>query len=290
MLSDSCFRPVQDDLRDVDRLVFHSDLAAVGAWRCAPSHPRFPDSGAIRNHCLVFPRTTSRIEHADGRRFVGDQATISLYSAGQEYRRSMVSPEGDHSDYFVIHPSVLREAVAARDARRGEADDRDLFGQTHTHCTAPLYARQRQLFRAASAGAVDTLEVEGRVLDLLAAVLDGVTARGTTGAALDHRHRQIADATRALLARGYAAPWTLRDIATRIGVSPYHLCRVFRAQTGQSLHQYRNQIRVRAALNRIDDGMDLTTVAFDVGYSSHSHFTAAFRHAFGCPPRALRAV
>jgi AraC-like DNA-binding protein len=286
MLSESCFRPVQDDLRDVDHLLFKSELVAVGAWRCAPSHPRFEDSGAIRNHCLVFPRSSSWIEHADGRRFLGDQATISLYCAGQEYRRAMVSPEGDFSDYFVVNPGALREALAARDPAMGDVEDGALFRDTHTSCAAPQYARQRQIFRAAAVPAErqDGLEVEVQVLSLLSSVLDAMTP-ATPVRATPSGHRDIAEATRALLALHYAEPWTLSRLATRIGVSPYHLCRVFRAQTGQSLHQYRNQIRLSAALNRMGDGQDLTAVALDVGYSSHSHFTSAFRRAFGHTPR-----
>jgi AraC-like DNA-binding protein len=33
---------------------------------------------------------------------------------------------------------------------------------------------------------------------------------------------------------------------------------------------------------------DLTALAFDLGFSSHSHFSAAFRRAFGCTPSAFR--
>jgi AraC family transcriptional regulator len=33
---------------------------------------------------------------------------------------------------------------------------------------------------------------------------------------------------------------------------------------------------------------ELTAVAFDLGFSSHSHFTASFRRTFGAAPSALR--
>jgi AraC-like DNA-binding protein len=36
------------------------------------------------------------------------------------------------------------------------------------------------------------------------------------------------------------------------------------------------------------DGEDLTTIALDAGFASHSHFTARFRDSFGCTPAALR--
>ena len=38
----------------------------------------------------------------------------------------------------------------------------------------------------------------------------------------------------------------------------------------------------------LDGGDDLTTIALEAGFSSHSHFTARFRRAFGCAPSAPR--
>jgi AraC-like DNA-binding protein len=39
------------------------------------------------------------------------------------------------------------------------------------------------------------------------------------------------------------------------------------------------------AMSRLSTGQSVTAVAFDVGYSSPSAFTAMFRRAFGVPPR-----
>jgi len=68
----------------------------------------------------------------------------------------------------------------------------------------------------------------------------------------------------------------------------FHLCRVFRTATGTSLHAYRSQLRLREALGRVPDAADLTALALDLGYASHSHFTQAFRRAFGTTPREWR--
>ena len=44
-----------------------------------------------------------------------------------------------------------------------------------------------------------------------------------------------------------------------------------------------------AALERLAVGADdLTTLALELGFSSHSHFTDAFRREFGRPPSAAR--
>ena len=45
------------------------------------------------------------------------------------------------------------------------------------------------------------------------------------------------------------------------------------------------RLRLRASLEHLADGADdLTTLALDLGFSSHSHFTAAFRQTYGRTP------
>jgi AraC-like DNA-binding protein len=61
------------------------------------------------------------------------------------------------------------------------------------------------------------------------------------------------------------------------------------SSTATTLHAYRNQLRLRAALERVaDPGSDLLSVAIDLGYSSHSHLSEAFRRTFKLTPSALR--
>jgi AraC family transcriptional regulator len=82
---------------------------------------------------------------------------------------------------------------------------------------------------------------------------------------------------------------TLEDIAAEINYSPYHLAHIFRQQTGQTIHLYLNQMRLRTSLDYLQSGMDLTRLALTLGFSSHSHFTQAFRQAFGALPSQFRS-
>ena len=71
----------------------------------------------------------------------------------------------------------------------------------------------------------------------------------------------------------------------------FHLCRCFRAGTGLTLHEYRTQLRLRGALEALESGdCDLTRLALDTGFSSHSHFTAAFRRVFDATPSRVRSL
>ena len=276
--------PVPAAASDVDRLIFQTDLVAVGTFRCRRDHPLFVDSGPIRNHCFVFPRTAVAIRHADRPAFQADPTVVTLYNAGAEYRRAAISPEGDHCDYFAVMPAALHGIA-------GGSDERRLFEAPAAPSPAALYLRQRLLLRAVQAGApADPLEIEETVIVMLEQILesigDGRFGRGLAAPA--GRRRSLIDDACAVLATAMSETLTLSDLARRVGCSPFHLCRVFREWRGGTLHQYRHQLRLRTALTLIEQGRDLTSVALDVGFSSHSHFTAAFRRAFRLTPTSFR--
>jgi transcriptional regulator GlxA family with amidase domain len=60
---------------------------------------------------------------------------------------------------------------------------------------------------------------------------------------------------------------------------------------GTSIYDYVLRERLARTLEAVlDCGDDLTMIALDAGFSSHSHFTARFKSVFGCAPAALRRV
>jgi AraC family transcriptional regulator len=84
-------------------------------------------------------------------------------------------------------------------------------------------------------------------------------------------------------------PIALEDVASRSGVSPYHLTRAFDAETGHSLMRYVRVRRLSEAARELSRGApDILTVALDAGYGSHEAFTRAFRDQFGLTPEQLR--
>ena len=98
-------------------------------------------------------------------------------------------------------------------------------------------------------------------------------------------HRQLAFEAQKMLAAQYNRRLTLQHVADALFVSPYHLSRVFRQQTGQPIYRFLEQLRLRNAFERLGDYRnDLTQLALKTGYTSHSHFTAAFRRHFGTTP------
>lgn len=78
-------------------------------------------------------------------------------------------------------------------------------------------------------------------------------------------------------------------IARAVGYAPFHLARLFRRETGVPIHRYLVRLRLRLALERLaEDGRGLTSLALDLGFADHNHFTNAFRREFGTAPARLR--
>jgi len=275
-----------------DRIIFATESVTVGAFRCAIDHPSFRDSGPIQQDCFVFPRTAVVIHHCGARPFVADPTIVTLYNRRQRYERRPLSPDGDRCDWFAVSNDVLRGALAHRDP--AAADDERPIRFMHAPSDSATYLEQRQLFTDVSgSGNTETLAIEERVVTLLERVL--TLAYGESRRCADDRDRrrltELAERAKQWMAPRATSRLTLGRIADAVGCSVFHLCRSFRRATGLTLHAYREHVRLRLALERIGSGeRDLSRLALDLGYSSHSHFTAGFRRAFGAPPSAARKL
>jgi AraC-like DNA-binding protein len=113
-----------------------------------------------------------------------------------------------------------------------------------------------------------------------------------TGAALAgaaREHARCVAKVKAFLALQFRERITLNEISEEAEVSPFHLCRMFKKATGLSIHRYLNRLRLRACVDGLtQNNQGLTDLAINAGYSSHSHFTEAFRREFGVPPSVVR--
>lgn len=105
------------------------------------------------------------------------------------------------------------------------------------------------------------------------------------------RTARATDTIRSILAAEPGAQHTLDSVSARVGISPFHLARVFHARTGFSIHQYLLRVRMARALLALGDGeTSLSRLALTLGFCSHSHFATTFRRHFGVSPRDVRAM
>jgi AraC family transcriptional regulator len=275
----------------IDVVVFESPLVRVGRWRCPVDHPHFLDSGPSSDALFVFPRESVWIEH-DGRApFVADANTVTYYNKGQCYRRRRLSLRGDHCEWFAVAGEAIAGTLSAHEPAAIERADAP-FPFVRGPSDPDSYLRQRMVFRHVSQErAPDRLFVEEAVLGILADVTTLAYAHVPPRSQRTRAPRDVdvIESARGVIARRFTENVSLSDVADEVGSSVFHLARLFRARTGFSLHGYRSQLRLRAALGRLrDPRADLIEIALDLGFSSHSHFTECFRRSFGKTPSAVR--
>jgi AraC family transcriptional regulator len=213
---------------------------------------------------------------------------VMFYNLHQRYRRQKVSEQGDRCEWFAFAPEVLASALAPYDSAAATADQPFRF--THGPCQAQSYLQQRMVVEhLLRSPQPDQLFVEESMLGVLDAVVAAAYRRQPADRHTRSRYQPLVDQVRELLNAHYREPLTLPELARHVHSSPFQLCRIFRRATGYTIHQYLNQLRLRAALDAVAAGADdLTALALDLGYASHSHFTQAFRQTFGQPPSHLR--
>ncbi len=278
--------------REIDRIVFDSGLVRLGAFRCHPDDPSFHDSGPARNCCFVFPRTAVEIQHEHERAFIANPNVVTFYNQGQAYLRNAVSLEGDRCDWFGVEIDVVQDVVRTFNPARDSQPDRP-FNLTRSWADASTYLSQRRVFDQIANGAVkEPLTVEESVVSLLDQVVRSAY-KATANARPDTvgtKQRDIVHHIEYVLSRQWGEGLSLRDLANEVGISVYHLCRVFRRATGSTLHQYRQKLRVRWSLESVmESSRSLVDIALDAGFSSHSHYTSSFRQEFAQTPSSVRA-
>ncbi|BCM85841.1 helix-turn-helix transcriptional regulator [Methylobacterium indicum] len=77
----------------------------------------------------------------------------------------------------------------------------------------------------------------------------------------------------------------IAEVAIQVGLSEFHVMRLFKARTGMTVHQYVVHRRLEAARAALARGIPPAEAAARYGFYDQSHFTGHFRRAFGTTPR-----
>jgi AraC family transcriptional regulator len=126
-------------------------------------------------------------------------------------------------------------------------------------------------------------ELLNRLMELTHSVVKRRRAPGSLRPTILRRLREcIEDDPRARL--------DLKTLSKESGYSKRHLIRLFHG-IGRSPHQYILDLRLeKARVLMLKRSLSLIAIAYECGFSSHAHFTRAFRQRFRTTPNAFRRI
>ncbi|MBN3723010.1 AraC family transcriptional regulator [Burkholderia sp. Ac-20379] len=197
-------------------------------------------------------------------------------------QRACWVPAGVAHEMTMSGPVTMLNAFVSADAARAARMPAQC-------CVQGVSALLRQLIEeAVDLPALYALDARpGKLMDLLVAEMAAMPSLSL--------HAPLpADArlSRACL-KWFAAPSIalgLDAAAAEAGMSRRTFTRLFREQTGVSFAQWRQQICLLAAIERLSRGQPVTRVALDLGYASASAFSSAFRGVLGATPSQYLAT
>jgi AraC family transcriptional regulator len=244
------------------------DIGAVMAEELV-ARPELPPRGDIGGRKVVIT-FAGAFEFQVGRSVTWvDPSRLLFASAGESYVDHHVVPGTGHSS-VILTPSdeVLDELWDNAESQ---------FAPRAGACPLRVQMLVQFLRRAA-----DRLSAE----ELGIAILEESASEERRVAAVDPHCVRRAKAALHDCAEGRSS---LTQIASDLGVSAVHLTQSFKRSEGIPLYRYQTHLRLGRALDRLPSQDDITDLAFELGFSSHSHFTAAFRSEFGITPSRYRS-
>jgi AraC family transcriptional regulator len=255
-----------------------TDLVSVRHVNCRGTcRHRSAEECASHTH-FVFPFRGVYLRHVGSDQAVADANHVLFFNAQQGYQVSHPVSGGDTSLVVSLAQPLLAELAPHSLLAGGELLT---FNQQSMRIDARAQALAMLLNHSLRIGSIESLEAEALSLTLISRAIGPRTARAS-GAT--YSRRRLVDRVKLLLASDLSRRWTLAEIAGEIRGSPVYLTQVFQQVEGLPLYRYHLRLRLARALDLVAGRADLSGLAQDLGFSSHSHFTAAFKQAYGRTP------
>jgi AraC family transcriptional regulator len=291
-----CFVPNAQEMPVAYRNLYESPLFRVTDFRCHAHEGGPAAEEQSESNSFALMRYGAFSKHLGKRRVTADVNQIVFFGMNSVYRISHPTDCADRGTSFLVAPQMLSDMVRELDPTIDEHPDQP-FAFVTSPCDAQLFRRYRDLIQRLEGSAQQPLEhlwADVTVLQWVADVLqsafekqDKLTRPRRITTKTDHAER--VEAAKAFLANRMSEQVMLTEVAREVAASPFNFARIFQEQTGLPVHRYLTLLRLRAALERLSYGEnDLTNLALDLGFSSHSHFTDVFRREFGQTPSEVR--
>ena len=266
---------------EVDSLLSTESLTVLDV-RCAGTcRHRSAEECTSATH-LVFPYRGVYVRHVGREQAIGDANHVLFFNATESYQVSHPLQGGDRNLSVRVADDLLRELAPALMLSPASGVR---FRRQHQRIDVDVQAKAALLRHQLESGTLDELAGEIASLTLVSRTLDPRTSHEPR---VIPASRRLVDRVKLLLSGDLSRRWRLAEIGAEIGSSPVYLTQLFRKVEGLPLYRYHLRLRLARALELVPHYDDLTALALELGFSSHAHFTATFRQAYGRTPSEFK--
>lgn len=231
---------------------------------------------------LVFPYRGTYVRHLGEDQAVAEANQVLFFNAAQGYQVSHPIPGGDASLSLAISSELLLEIVPPELL---SSQSMLTFKRQQLRIDARAQALVAMVRHSLRQNIAEPLEAESLTLTLVQRSLGPRTSHAA-GASVGRQ--RLVDRVKLVIASDLARRWTLAEIAREVRGSPVYLTQVFQQVEGMPLYRYQLRLRLARALDMLERYDDLSALGLELGFSSHSHFSAAFREAYGRTPSEFK--
>ena len=198
---------------------------------------------------VPYERIIIYLDSAYVERFAPEAGLMDCFAAAEKRRYCLMRPDADSAER-------LRDALR----RLEDSEDDELFGA--------------QLLRGTLL--VQLLVLINRIMLSDNSHEDSAGSGGRIAPALSYINENL------------TAELSIDDMAAMCYMSRYHFMRLFKAQTGCTVHNYIRQKRLVLAARLIREGMSAAAAAAECGFSDYSAFHRAFTKTFRVSPGKIK--
>lgn len=256
------------------RWILHQ--SALGcAVLASVSRPNAPAAGVATVANVSIPIVGLFRWNVGRRTELVDASTVLFVEPDQEYSEMHPLPATGHAAAIVAPSPLLMEQVKASCVQSSNPFDQvTLIASPKSQLIAHRLAR---LSPAMAGVAGDEL--------LISFISEFFHARPVR---INKGTTTLAQKAKEYVQSLHSARLSLSAAADELGVTPVYLTQAFKAAEGVPFYRYYLNLRLSEALGQLPETESITRLALELGFSSHSHFSAAFQNRYGVTPSEYR--
>lgn len=261
---------------------------SAGDWSCDGRASGASATEETLEHCEIYlQRSGWHVRSTRQQTFFVDPLHHTLWPGGASYRLSHNYGRPQSATVLFVKPHFLETALA--DVPGATAQDWKRLNQRPAvlRSDAVDVAHSRLL----STPAHTPVASEDAALGLLQCLLRTLVPFGAEARAPSAYEIAAVHRAQAFLVSHFSESISLADIACAASLSVSRLSAIFPRVLGITVWRYTQSLRLQAAMHTLRsraEAIELSALALNLGFSSQSHFTHAFRTRFGKTPAQFR--